>query len=297
MSRYRAWHVRRWNELPFRSLQALDRLVCLTIELGPYSTAVPGVSAAGLAAMQEASGLEDFKGRVAALQEQEILLADVEAGIFVFVDAVDRAEPANPNVVTAWRKGFDELPGSTVLGEIDERMRRRLVSYGQDHPAKPGGNADEAERGSDKGHRDVLAYIRRWDQNYQPRGSEKPSDNLQETSPEGSHVNTPRSGESETEEGSGLGPDAGGEADSETTTRTGAVARKGERKGDRGGTIGGNLRTTRHRGGFQRVDRLMSKEELKEKIDSVAKMGGQSGRSSTRAGGGQDMITPTTEGD
>ena len=64
MSRYRVWHIHRWKELPFRSQDACDRLVCLTIELGPHSTAVPGVSAAGVAVMEEASALEDFKERV-----------------------------------------------------------------------------------------------------------------------------------------------------------------------------------------------------------------------------------------
>ena len=282
MSRYRAWHVRRWNKQPFRSLDALDRMLCLAIELGPYSTPVPGVSAAGPAAMQEASGLLDLTDRVASLQQQEIVVVDMAAGIFVFLDAIDSAEPSNPNAVSAWRKAFEELPDSDALGQIDERMRRRLVSYGEDHPAKSGINADESEPGRDSGIRDTYAYIRRWDPSYQPARAGEHSRNLQETLGEGSRLVAGTFVESETESGteSESGTGTGRESDAEITAEKEPAARKGEREGDQGETIGGNLK--KRGGGFQRVGAAMSKPEVLEKIAAIGKMGGQNQRPASK---------------
>ena len=286
MSRYRPWYVRRWNTQPFRSLDALDRMLCLAIELGPYSTAVPGVSAAGLAAMQEATRLDNFKDRVAALQQRQILLTDLDAGIFVVLDAIDRAEPPNPNAVSAWRKAFKELPESVVLGQIDERVRNRLVSYGQDHPARSGINTDEPERGGDEERRDPYAYVKRWDPDYQPSESDEHSSNLQETLQKGSCLKAPTFDEPETGSGSGSGPEAGvgREPDCEIATAIGPAPRKGERKGDPGETIGGNLR--KYRGGIKGATPRLSAEEVRRKIAAIAKMKGPGGRpsSGTKAG-------------
>jgi hypothetical protein len=152
IGRYRTWSVAKWDRDPFQSLTPMQRYLYLTLHLGPFSTALPGVSVCGPAALHEAAGnIPDFQDQLRALNTTGVLLH--EGRLFVLPDVIAEAVPTNPNQVKAWRTAFDELPAGTLKQQIDGSIRQLLITHGEAHPVtfKDGRPADPC------------GYIRAWD--------------------------------------------------------------------------------------------------------------------------------------
>jgi len=227
VSRYRQWPVKKWDSEPFRSLDPWDRYLYLVVLLGPYSTALPGVSVCGVAALTEAAGLPDCPERIARLNETGVLLSDARARLFALPDVIDSAEPSNPNAVAAWRTAFDELVDCDVRQAIDSRVRKCLVAYGRRKPAK----ASKDEMPSQ------LTWIRTWDAAF-VEGSSDVADTLAQRLTNGAE--TLCQGFAQV---AGTGSEAAARAvsRSEGETEDEAAGRKGEQERGAGKTIGGNL--------------------------------------------------------
>jgi hypothetical protein len=129
----------------------MQRYLYFTLHQGPYSTALPGVSLCGPAALAEAAGdVPNFQEHLATMQQSGVLLH--EGRLFVLPDVLAEATPANPNAVKAWRAGFDELPCGLLKQQIDATIRQLLITHGREHPVKFDGRPP-----------DPYAYIRAWD--------------------------------------------------------------------------------------------------------------------------------------
>lgn len=259
MTRYRPWVVAKWDREPFRSLSPTQRYVYLTIYLGPYSTALPGVSTCGPAALAEAAGLPDFDVQMAELRQRGVLLSDVVARIFFLPDAINDAPPANPNAVKAWRSAFDELNDCDVKRQIDQHVRCFLLAYGASNPAKP----------SHLSPASPFTWILTWDPMFKEDSTDGPdtlserSINVHRTLPQHSTDVSQTLAEPETGSEPGMGP--GAEPATKATTEKGA-ARKGEQERVAGETIGENQDRPNR---FQRNRRGREFEALKTVISDV----------------------------
>lgn len=149
--RYRTWFVAKWDREPFRSLPPLQRYLYLALSLGPYSTAIPGVSVCGPAAFAEAVGdVPEIHEHLDAMKGAGVVLQ--EGRLFVLPDVIAESLPINPNVSKAWRAAFDELPVGALKDSVNDTIRQLLIAHGQSQPVK-----------SKDGRSDSFAYIRAWD--------------------------------------------------------------------------------------------------------------------------------------
>ena len=161
--RYRQWVVAKWDRDPFRELPPLQRYLYLALYLGPYSVPVPGVSVCGTAALAEVAGdVPDFAGHLAAMEAAGVVRR--EGRLFLLPDVLREAEPANPNAVKAWRKGFNELPAGPLKDDVDTVMRPLLIEYGDANPLTF----------KDGRPPDFCAYIHAWDPTFVERSPNVP---------------------------------------------------------------------------------------------------------------------------
>jgi hypothetical protein len=142
--------VAKWDRDPFRSLSPLQRYLYLALTLGPFSTAIPGVSVCGPAALAEAVGdVPDIQSHLDAMKAGGVVLQ--EGRLFVLPDVIAESTPFNPNTAKAWRAGFDELPDAALKQRLDQSIRQLLIEHGRANPVKASSGLDS------------FAYIRAWD--------------------------------------------------------------------------------------------------------------------------------------
>ena len=255
--RYRTWPVAKWDRDPFRSLPPMQRYLYLTLHQGPYSTAVPGVSVCGPAALAEAAGdVPDFHEHLAAMEQAGVLRR--EGRLFILPDVLADAVPTNPNGVRAWRAGFTELPDGPLKDQIDHTIRQVLITYGEAHPV----------RFQDHRSPDPFAYIRAWDPTFDQRSANveptlpERSAKVAERFPEGSLNRSPTLAEPVT--GTGTGSEAGSGSEAGPGPGAGVGEGWGVGKGEPGS------QRLRERTGFTSVRSLAGDPDLQRRIARAA---------------------------
>jgi hypothetical protein len=179
---YRRMALRSWEQGVFPRLSPLQpsgQALALVLSLSPLSIILPGVANAGRGAILDL--LPSWSST-----ELDASLADLEAhGAFIDLRArviflpwvLDEAMPESPNVVKAWRRRFEELPGSEVTSAIHQHVGRFLIAYGQ------AGKARKETRPS--------SWIEAWDPTF-TEASTGPSAALSGSIAEGSEHHSPK---------------------------------------------------------------------------------------------------------
>jgi hypothetical protein len=115
MARYRKIHVAMYADAKFRSLsrpQPNGQSLWTYLLTGPHTTAVPGLSSIGEAAMAESLGwtLEGFREAFREVSAKGMAKADWDARVVWVPNAVRYNPPESPNVIKSWAKGWEEIP-------------------------------------------------------------------------------------------------------------------------------------------------------------------------------------------
>jgi hypothetical protein len=137
MSHYRKIHVKVWGDEKFRTLSGPRpnaQTLWFFLLTGPQTGIIPGVSAAGEAALAETLGwtLQAFRRAFNEIKTQGMALADWESRLVFLPRATVYNPPESPNVVKAWRKAFDELPECTLRSQAYEHIGTFLRNFRED---------------------------------------------------------------------------------------------------------------------------------------------------------------------
>jgi hypothetical protein len=133
--RYRRMLPSVYQSAAFRALSAPQpngQTLLVYLKTGPESVSIPGVVAAGEAALAEALGwpLRAFRRVFRELEAADLARADWSARLVFLPAQVVETPPDNPNMVKAWRSAFDELPECPLRTEAFETVRTILETVG-----------------------------------------------------------------------------------------------------------------------------------------------------------------------
>lgn len=134
--RYSKVHRRIWSDAKFRRLTPAPpngQTLFLRLLTGPELTNIPGVFAAGEAALSEALGwpTEAFREAFTEAYREGLVKADWQAR-FVFVpNAIKYNSPESPNVIRSWRACWDELPECSLKLEAHRVLRAFVEGLGE----------------------------------------------------------------------------------------------------------------------------------------------------------------------
>ena len=134
--RYRTIKVRTWGDEKFRALSAPKpnaQFLWFHLLTGPHTTAIPGLSSVGEAALAEAAGkwpLPAFRRCWREIAEQTMGEADWQARVVWLPHAIEHNEPQSPSVVKSWVRQLVEIPEC-------ELKNRAIFAIGQ-HLSKMG---------------------------------------------------------------------------------------------------------------------------------------------------------------
>ena len=115
MGRYRKLDLSVWSDDKFMKLSPAapsGQHLWLYLLLGPHTTALPGLSRIGEAALAEALGwpMAKFRKCFQELQSFGMVKADWDMRVLWLPKAICYNQPANPNVVRGWKDRWDEIP-------------------------------------------------------------------------------------------------------------------------------------------------------------------------------------------
>lgn len=119
MARYRKIHVPMYADAKFRALsrpQPCAQWLWVYMLTGPHTTAIPGLSSVGEAALAESVGwkLEAFREAFGELFAKGMAKADWEARVLWVPNAVRYNPPESPNVIKGWAKAYEEIPACAL---------------------------------------------------------------------------------------------------------------------------------------------------------------------------------------
>ncbi len=122
MSRYRKVEVRTWGDEKFRKLSPMPpsgQGLWLYLMTGPHTTAIPGLSNVGRAALAEGLSWtqEAFDEAFAEVFRQGMVKADWGNRVVWIPKAIKHNQPASPNVVTSWTIQLDLIPECELKDE------------------------------------------------------------------------------------------------------------------------------------------------------------------------------------
>lgn len=128
MARYRKVEVRMWGDAKFKTLNCEEKLLWCYLLTGPETTTIPGVITAGEATLTEAMGwsTEQFRNRFETVSGRLNIQSDFVARLIFLPSATRHNPPANPNVVKAWARAIVELPESSLVLGIVEKISSTL---------------------------------------------------------------------------------------------------------------------------------------------------------------------------
>lgn len=136
MSRYRKVEVQTWGDKKFQALSPMPpsgQGLWLYLLTGPRTSLLPGLLAAGRAAMAEELGWsqEAFDEAFAEAFDQGMVKADWKARLVWLPNALRESnKPENPNVAIAWRREFDLLPDCALKSEAQAAIVAFLTAVG-----------------------------------------------------------------------------------------------------------------------------------------------------------------------
>lgn len=179
---YRRKAIRSWEQGTFHRLSPLQpsgQALALILSLSPLSIIVPGVANAGRGAILDllpSWSPSDLDASLADLQAHGACI-DLQARVILLPWELDEAAPESPNVVRAWRRRFDELPACDVKAQIDRRVSKFLIDFGQGTKAKKDTRP--------------LSWIEAWDPTLM-EASDEPSAAVRQAIAEGSDNASPK---------------------------------------------------------------------------------------------------------
>jgi len=122
MSRYRRVPTATWDKAWFRALsrpQPNAQTLWVFFVSGPQTSIIPGLFAAGEAALAEALGwnLAGFRRAFRELEAQHLAKADWAVRVVWIPSVLADNPPESTNVLRAWRTAFDEMPDGPLTSE------------------------------------------------------------------------------------------------------------------------------------------------------------------------------------
>src|SRR5262249_21992676 len=136
MARFRKIDVRMWGDARFLALsrpQPNAQTLWVYLLTGPHTTSIPGLFAAGGAALAEALGwpLKAFREAFGEAHSQGMVKADFSARVVWIPKAINYNPPESANVVKSWRAYWDEIPECGLKVQAHEHLKGFLKGYGE----------------------------------------------------------------------------------------------------------------------------------------------------------------------
>jgi hypothetical protein len=133
MARYRKIDVRLYGDEKYRALsrpQPNAQYLWLFLLTGPHTTNIPGLFVAGEAGMAEAIEwpLKDFRKAFMEVSGKGMVKADWTSRVVWIPNSVAYNPPENPNVITGWRRAFDEIPECSLKQEALAKLKSFIFS-------------------------------------------------------------------------------------------------------------------------------------------------------------------------
>lgn len=113
--RYRNVSVAMWDSPDYLALSAPQpngRTCWEHLMTARHTTSIPGLFSAGKAQLAEHLGweLQDYEDCFSEIESKGMAVADWKARVVWLPNAIRHNPPASPNVITGWRKAWDEIP-------------------------------------------------------------------------------------------------------------------------------------------------------------------------------------------
>lgn len=139
MSRYRKFSVRLYGDQRFCALSPLvpsGQQLFIYLLTGPHTTILPGLFEAGLWSIAEKLrwSREDTERCFQELIDQEMVQFDHDALVMWIPGLVVENLPPNQNVLTSWRRTWEEIPSSLLKYNFLEEVK--IVINQSDGPMK-----------------------------------------------------------------------------------------------------------------------------------------------------------------
>lgn len=155
MAKYRRVSIHTWDDDVFCNLSDDAKLIFLRLLTGPETTILPGVAIADIGALSvtfrkpcqmpfgslakelaqfEALMLEAVRRTGAALVELEAagrIVCDLSRRVVFLPNGWKHNPPHSPNVVRAWRTGWDDLPDTILKFEIFQALESCINEMGE----------------------------------------------------------------------------------------------------------------------------------------------------------------------
>jgi len=134
--RYRKITTRMWGDDRFRALSVPPpngQTLWVYLLTGPHTHAIPGLFAAGEAALAEALNwpLRGFRHAFQEIGLQGMAIADWTARVVWIPKAVVHNPPESTNVIRAWRAGFDEVPECPLRHQALQQLQAFVEGMGE----------------------------------------------------------------------------------------------------------------------------------------------------------------------
>lgn len=113
--RYRNVSVAMWDSPDYLALSAPQpngRTCWEHLMTARHTTSIPGLFSAGKAQLAEHLGwdVQDYEDCFSEIESKGMAVADWKARVVWLPNAIRHNPPASPNVITGWRKAWDEIP-------------------------------------------------------------------------------------------------------------------------------------------------------------------------------------------
>ncbi len=137
MTRYRTISVKMWGDDRFSRLSRPNpcgQFLWIYLLTGPHTTVFPLAFVAGEAGLAEALNwsLASFRKAFREVLKEGLLEADPQHRIVFIPKGIRHNPPQSPNVVTAWRKVFNELPECAMKERIFNHAIAELQAMNKD---------------------------------------------------------------------------------------------------------------------------------------------------------------------